>query len=602
MIVTTNQDETLFVLKDVPLRLNQVVGAIMGARHVLRTDDWTVPATWPGLCQIISDLKTCGIEPDERARDLSRRVTEQVSHVYETQVAQDFEGNSWLFPLQRTAVEYLDRQPRGILAYDMGGGKTVIVCDELNQLKAEAQAILIACPKGVMSVWESHLHRWTSDVTPIVASDTSAKRKKAIDEAKKLIGAGRRVALIMNYESVWRYTRLSPYGNLRMEKCAECAPDELDPTTKARCETCLKELNEIHWDTVVCDEAHRVINVSKQTRGLWYLSREADRVWACTGTPTRGSTLDFWSLLRLVDPVSWPSRGKYADRYCSTVTDNWGNTVVLGVRQDTKAELDKMTAPYMIRRSFNEILESRARAEGRDHVPIEVLQQQRFVEMTREQRRMYDELTDKIFTVTPDGRTVYADNGLTLLTRQLQLVSSMVEVDEDTGQVRMVGPSPKVKELLQLVDDLNGEPLTVFTVNRDMVTMAADELEKRGVRTAVLHGGVDPDARDIEIERFQRGDAQVFLSTFAAGSEGITLTRARVRARMQLSWSMIFNQQADRRVLRIGQEASSVLFVDLITEDTVESRVYEAYGDKLDALEEIVKDAKRMKELITGAK
>lgn len=594
-------------IHDVPLRLNGIMKTIMGSRHVRGTDNWTVPATYSCAVQTINELKTSGIEPTDEFRDWLQQEFDAITDLYQFQTLSDYEGNAKLLPLQRVAVGYLRKARSGILGYDMGGGKTVIACDTLASIPQDVRTVLIVCPKTVMDVWVKHVHEWTSDITPIVATDSSVARKKAIKEAESLVKAGRRVALIMNYESVWRHTKLSPYGNLRLEKCIKCDPTLIDPVTSAKCETCPKELNSVHWDAIICDEAHRVINVSKQTRGIWYLTKGAEYVWGLTGTPSRGSVADFWSLLHLVDPAAWPSRQRFIDRYCVSGTDNWGNQIVHGIRSDRKDEFEQISSRYMIRRTFEQIMKGLADSQGIEYVPIEQIIEQRFVEMSKDQRTLYNSIADDMFVTTEDGSVIWADNGLSELTRLLQCSSAMLKSEgeqdnpENPYKVNMVKPSSKVDEVVSIIDDLpDDEPVIVFCVHRQLVDLICESLEKKGVIVSKIHGGIHQDDRDIEIERFQSGASRVIVMTYATGSEGVTLTRSRVQIRAQLSWSLILNKQSVHRNYRYGQENTVLTYIDLITADSVESRVYEAYADKLDALEAIVNDAKRMKELIRG--
>ena len=603
-----DHDNQLIRVHDVPLRLNGVIKTVMGARHVRNTDDWTTPARYPIAVQLLNELRSAAPDLTQAFRDWVGTQFEDIKHVYSFQEMTDREGNARLLPLQRVAAGYLESAKSGILAYDMGGGKTVIACDTIASLPGHIKTILIVCPKTVIPTWLDHIHEWTTDVTPIVATDSSAARKKAIKQALELANKGRRVALIMNYESVWRHTRLAPYGNLRMQKCEKCDPASVLPVTHAKCETCNKELNEIHWDAVICDEAHRVINVTNQTRGIWYLTRNTDYVWALTGTPSRGTVGDFWSLLHLVDPDAFPSRQRFLDRYCVLGNDNWGNQIIMGVKPGMTQEFEQITNRYMLRKSFDEIMKGMADALGETYVPISRIVEQRHVEMSREQRALYNDIADNMFVTTDDGSVIWADNGLSELTRLLQCSSAMLKTEgehdnpDNPYKVHMVNPSSKVKEVVKIVtEDLEREePVIIFAVHRELVELIRDTLEAKGVSTAMIHGGIDAGDREIEIERFQNGSAQAIILTYATGSEGITLTRSRIQIRAQLSWSMILNKQSVHRNLRYGQEATVLTYIDLITEDSVESRVYDAYADKLDALEAIVQDAKRMKELISG--
>lgn len=588
------------ICRDVPMRLNTVMQKPFGSRHVRGTDDWTYPLTWVAINQLTNDLENEDYEVSSELKDWVAQTHTHVLHLHDLNVARDAPGDRRLIGVQRVGTEFQRSAKRAINAFALGGGKTVICTHLANQI--ESRTFLVACPKTVIDVWEQHFHAWTDDITPIVATDSAKKRRDAISKAVDLAKKGRRVALIMNYESVWRHTKLSPYGNLRMEKCGECDPTQIEPVSPAKCEVHEKELNQINWDTVICDEAHRVINVSKQTRGIWYLSREAEWVWPLTGTPSRGNFADFWSLLRLCDPDAWPSKTKFIDRYCESYTDEWGNLIVSGLRRNMEKEFRSVADPYMIRRTFDEVMRSWAESRGEKYVPIEVINDKRYVALSKDQKKLYDELADRIFATTDSGKIIFSDNALTEMVRLLQVSSAMLDVverEDDHDELVMVSPSPKVDELINIMGDID-EPAAVYTVNRGLAELARDRLAKEGYRVSMVHGGIPREIRDTEITRFQESDSQVFIATYAAAAEGITLTAARYLIRLQLSWSMILNEQAEGRILRYGQTADQVVYITVLAEDTVESRVDEAYGDKLDALEAVVQDATRMKELVYG--
>jgi SNF2 family DNA or RNA helicase len=56
------------------------------------------------------------------------------------------------------------------------------------------------------------------------------------------------------------------------------------------------------------------------------------------------------------------------------------------------------------------------------------------------------------------------------------------------------------------------------------------------------------------------------------------------------------NAQAEDRIHRIGQTASSVNIIDVVTEGTIEDRVREVLAEKAGMLEEIARDGQTMKE------
>jgi SWI/SNF-related matrix-associated actin-dependent regulator 1 of chromatin subfamily A len=71
------------------------------------------------------------------------------------------------------------------------------------------------------------------------------------------------------------------------------------------------------------------------------------------------------------------------------------------------------------------------------------------------------------------------------------------------------------------------------------------------------------------IDGFQAGEYQIFASTLATGSEGITLTKASTVVFLDRSWKPSTNKQAEDRCHRIGQK-NAVQIIDFMAKDTVD--------------------------------
>jgi SNF2 family DNA or RNA helicase len=91
--------------------------------------------------------------------------------------------------------------------------------------------------------------------------------------------------------------------------------------------------------------------------------------------------------------------------------------------------------------------------------------------------------------------------------------------------------------------------------------------------------------REDEVDRFQRGDGDVFLISLKAGGTGLNLTSATYVIHLDPWWNPAAEDQATDRAHRIGQEQPVTVY-RLVAEDTVEDGVLE------------LQEAKR--ELVTG--
>src|SRR5690606_32447763 len=90
------------------------------------------------------------------------------------------------------------------------------------------------------------------------------------------------------------------------------------PVTPTRCEVHSKELNEMPFQTVILDEAHRIKEpTAKQTRACWQVMTAPDvkQVWALTGTPIANHVGDLWSIMHGVAPHEYTSKSEFVDRY-----------------------------------------------------------------------------------------------------------------------------------------------------------------------------------------------------------------------------------------------------------------------------------------------
>lgn len=547
------------------MREKGLIKQVPGARYDGELKCWTTPLSYTACTQLSSVFgKAIQVGPELQAwaanrynwailrADMAKSDDATLGHGRESEMS----------PLQRLGAHFLATD-NSVLADEMGSGKTVqasVALELVNRIKSGIN--LVVCPNAVKRSWAKHVMDWTN-CTPFIVKGSATKRRAIIESAKEVPGA----VLIMNWEQLRAHSRLAPYGNIRL------SDDERTP----------KELNGIEFLVIIADEAHRAKEPkNKQTRALFAL--KAERRWALTGTPIANHPGDFWSILHFVDPDEWPSRGAYVDRYCQVQWNAFGGSDIIGVRYDTRAEFYHLVDRYFLRRLKSQIM-------GRE---IKKVPEVRYVELSPRHRKMYNEFRDELLLLIEDD-VISATNQLAATSRLVQLSAAMLEPLED-GRFTMCEPSPKVDELINLVNDLDGEPLVVYSSSKQLAYLAAARLEKEDVSYLIATGDQGEDERANAVERFQAGEARVFIGTTGAISEGVTLTRAKVLCFLHRDWSMVKNKQAEDRIHRWGQEADEVTIVDIITEETIDERVYDVFVTKQGRLEEITRD--KLKELV----
>lgn len=470
-----------------------------------------------------------------------------------------------LYPPQQTGVGYLSAMPRAMIADDAGGGKGVMVAVAIDLLPDDAFPVLIVCPRTVKHTHARHLTEWAPSVETFVVSGSATKRRKTIEEA----AGTKRSVLVMNWESLRYHASLAPYGSLARTEA------EKEP----------KELNGIDIRTVVADEAHRAKDPrSKQTRALWSVAHHASRVWATTATPVP-DPIGFWSIMHTVAPLDFQSRVKFQDRYCLTeaIFAGGGRKVekVRAFNPRTEGELRRITGPYMLRRTLDEIV-----AGGLPPIRYST----RWVEMGGKQEAAYKAMKKDMLAKVPSG-IIAATDPMQQSLRLLQMASALPTFDADNRLVSFEEPSSKLDALCDWLDDMDPAlSLVVFAASRRLIELCARKLEKRGDTFGLITGAQNEGARAIAEQDFQSGNLRVLLGTYGAMSEGITLTRAHHQMMLQRSFKLIENIQADGRCRRIGQESDYVEIIDVVSVNSYDESVFRSGAYKEETAQAVLQD------------
>lgn len=566
----------------------ELIKQVPGSRWDGREMYWTLPISWSS-CITLRGVFGPALKVDQSLNDWAR--DEKLSRInmvtrMRTQTAPDLD--TWdkrLYDFQAAGVEFLLHAGDALLADDMGTGKTIVALSTLQAVKG--LPALVICPNSVKTSWEREAKIWFPEANVYNISGTPKVKERLFDAAKDDAQA----LVVINIEAVRLHSRLSGYGSIRLRKCRDCDPNGEAGLAASRCEVHPKILNRIGFRSVVLDEAHRIKDPhSKQTRACWAVMHQANvqRRWAMTGTPIANDPSDLWSIMHGVNKNDFPSRSKFIDRYCLQSWNAFGGLSVVGTNPQTRDEFYKILDPRFRRMPKELVL---------PQLPKKV-RQTRYVYMTPKQAKAYDEMETNFVTLLGGYEYLAAASNLAVQVRLMQLASSyctveMPDPDDPTGwKVTLTDPSPKVDELIDILDDLGDKPVVVAAEHRQLIELAAKRLDKLGISYGLITGAQNTFQRDQAKEQFQAGNLRVLLFTVKAGGTGITLTRADTIIFLQRSWSMIDNLQSEDRVHRIGSEGhESITVIDVVTKDTLEDikQIPKLY-EKFQRLEEIRRD------------
>ena len=552
------------------LRERELIKQVPGTRW--NDGEWTAPLSWascitfrgifgldlqigPGLLQWATDYREQVIDPVEVARTALEEPSLMASEPD-------------LFPFQRAGVHFLELIGRGLLADDMGSGKTIQLIRAVDRLGPEALPVLVVCPNSMKYTWAEEIVKW-SDLTVEVADGAIGKRRKAIESGADVV--------VINWESLRLHTRLAPYGAMAL------SDKEKEP----------KELNAVDWGTVIADEAHRAKDPkAKQTRALWAVSRGAKHRFGATGTPIESNASELWPILNFISPEDFPGKTKYIDRYCMTAANHFGGMEIIGLLPTTAAEFHAIVDPRMLRRPKSVIL---------SQLPPKV-ESVRVIPMSTKQEKAYRQMA-KYMMADLDGDLVAAHNALTQFMRLSQFASAYAEVGEG-GKLLLATPSNKVDAFMELMTEIDDGQVVGFAESSQLINLVAEKLKTAGVSYGLITGDVTVPERQAVMGQFQAGQLKVVLGTSAA-AEGITLTAASTLVFIQRFWSSIKNAQAADRIHRIGQTADQVQIITFVSKGTIDEHRELVLDEKGIALQEILQDEATWREALkygTGRK
>lgn len=436
---------------------------------------------------------------------------------------------------QHAAAAWLGPRQYGCLAHEMGTGKT----RSLLMAYQDQDVLLIVCPIPVGNAWAKQIALFDPTRKCVVVVEGAAKKRAAA--IREAVEAGGRLAIVVNYDSVWR---------------TEVA----------------KAIKGVRWSAIVLDESHRIKSPSAKTsRWLQKLAEaqpQAKR--AClTGTPTPHSPLDWFSQLKFLDPALVPSAfSEFRNRIAvmHPRIRGW----VTSFKPDALQALRKHIDPHVHRVTAAEVLT----LPEAIHIQIPV-------EMSKGTREFYEALESEMIAQVGDG-TVTAANRMVVVGRLQAATSGWTRADGEES-LRLIDGVPDKRIAFQefLEDFPKGEPLVVFTKYIEDIRQAKD---------AVLHSGrtcSELSGQTKQLEEWQAGKTDVIVVQQQTGGAGIDLTRACYCVYWSLSHSLGDYEQSLARIRRPGQ-TKCCRYYHLVCTDSVDETIYEALEEKRDVVESIL--------------
>ena len=424
-----------------------------------------------------------------------------------------------LRPYQLTGYHWLralcDAGFGGILADDMGLGKTLQALALLLAEKEKGNPIraLVVCPSSLQLNWLKEAKKFTPDLSCVAMLGSAAQRKAVIDQAAASD------VLIVSYDQLRR--DVQAYHGQK-------------------------------FTHVLLDEAQNIKNAASQGAKA-VKAIDAEHRFAMTGTPIENRLSELWSIFDFLMPGYLLTYKKFKERFeAPIVQDN---------DEDARKNLRLLVAPFILRRMKKDVLTDLPEK-------VETVMES---EMTAEQRRLYLAHAAKLAGELDE-------NSLTAQKR-IELLSGLTRLRQLCCEPSLcldgyMGGSGKLEQCVELVKNAvqADHEILLFSQFTSMLDILKARLEGEGMTCFMLKGDTPKEERMELVERFNAGEADVFLISLKAGGTGLNLTGADVVIHYDPWWNTAAQNQATDRAYRIGQ-TQSVQVYKLIASDTIEERI-----------------------------
>lgn len=450
-----------------------------------------------------------------------------------------------------------DKEEFAIFA-EMGTGKSKILIDTVSVLydRGNIDGLLVIAPKGVYKNWETielpkHVPEHIVYDVSVWSPSTSKKQQEKL--AVALADDDNLKVLVMNIEA------------LSTEKGVAFAAKFLK-TRRA---------------LMAVDESTTIKNgKAKRTKSCVKLGKLARYRRVMTGSPITKTPMDLYTQCEFLDEwlLGYSSFYAFQNRYCRMMKRSVGShsfNQVVGYQH-----LDELS---------NKLDKFAYRILKKDCLDLpEKVYTKRVVQLTDEQALIYMKVK-KAAVAELEGKVLTAQNVLTQILRLQQICSGYFKADDGTV-IEM--KSEKFDELLAALEEVDGKVIiwANYTYDLHMIQKVLSK-EYGPASVALYYGETSPDDRAKIVKDFQDPNhpLRFFVGQPRTGGYGLTLTEASTVIYLSNSYDLEIREQSEDRAHRIGQK-KSVVYIDIVTEGTVDEKILQALRGKMDLARAVLKE------------
>lgn len=504
---------------------------------------------------------------------------------------------------------------RILIADEVGLGKTIEAGHIMLEMKArgEFHNALVICPKSLRAKWAVELNeKFGFEFIEI------EEKRDLLNELKYHNG---QIQAVVNYD---KFRENSDLLKFIFEK-------------------------NITFSVIVCDESHRLRNITQNYKGIEQLTARADSAVFMSATPIMINQNNLYNQLHLLDPEVYDNPevfenniqlnrpfvralsglnsgiplpeiantlsetkvtttniindafnyqeftiGEYFKDYPifqQIMYDLQSGTDTPALRARIQYNLSEMSPMNSIfsRTRKREVTQDWSQAERNPHTLL--------VTMTEEEQNAYEQAIEdyKEERSYIDQYGVEHSGTLGLVTLKRQLASSIWGYQaSDSGGRELFSckDDSKYNELKRILEEVfaNGQKkIIVFAVFKKTLRYLNYRLAKDGYRSVMIYGDTNID-KNAELTKFQYDDSVRVLLSSEVGSEGLDMQFCNALVNYDLPWNPMVVEQRIGRIDRFGQESEKVNIYNIIVQNSILETIYFRLMERIGIFRESIGD------------
>lgn len=306
-----------------------------------------------------------------------------------------------------------------------------------------------------------------------------------------------------------------------------------------------------------------------RTKIMWDIGKRIPRRYIMTGFPVTENLADLYAQIKFLDDTNILGTSYHA--FLNEYFVKMG-VKTLPKKKKTK-ELLKKISSFCVH-----VTNEKLKLPPKMYKKIDI-------ELTAKQQQLLDGFK-KTFQLELGKVKIDTQYIFTLITKSLEICDGYIK-DAD-GNLEVV-PTNKDEALVELLEEMDAKyhKTVIWAAHRFTIKKLYRILTKLGYGTLKLTGETEDE--DLVVKRFQYDKRYpILLATQKKAAESVTLTASRHAIYYSNTWSYDLRANSEARIRRKGSERhESILYTDLITNSSVETKVYDCLRKKGNLIAEL---------------